>query len=64
MALKLTPLNFKEYYEVTGNGFVRLKGFRIGIEHIIRSYQEGYAPEQITQEFPGVSLETVYATLT
>ncbi|MCP4106282.1 MAG: DUF433 domain-containing protein [Desulfobacteraceae bacterium] len=64
MGLKLTPLNFREYYEIIGNGVVRLKGFRIGIEHIIRSYQEGYTPEQIIQEFPGVSLETVYATLT
>ncbi|QTA86311.1 DUF433 [Desulfonema magnum] len=64
MSLKLTPLNFKEHYEVIGNGIVRLKGFRIGIEHIVRSYHEGYSPEQITQEFPGVSLETVYATLT
>ncbi len=64
MTLKLNPLNFKEYYEITGSNIVRLKGFRIGIEHIVRSYHEGFTPEQITQEFPGVSLEAVYATLT
>ena len=64
MSLKLNPLNFKDYFEVTGSDFVRLKGFRIGIEHVVRSYHEGYTPEQITQEFPGVSLETVYAVLT
>jgi len=64
MSLKLTPLNFQEYFEIVGSGFVRLKGFRIGIEHIVKSYYEGYSPEQITQEFPGLGLETVYATLT
>ncbi len=64
MSLKLNPLNFQEYFEVTGSDTVRLKGFRIGIEHIVRSYHEGYTPEQITQEFPGVSLETVYIVLT
>ena len=64
MSLKLNPLKFQEYFEVIGSDIVRLKGFRIGIEHIVRSYHEGYTPEQITQEFPGVSLETVYATLT
>jgi uncharacterized protein (DUF433 family) len=63
MSLKLNPLNFQEYFEVIGSDIVRLKGFRIGIEHIVRSYHEGYTPEQITQEFPGVSLETVYAIL-
>lgn len=64
MNLKLNPLNFHEYFEVIGSDIVRLKGFRIGIEHIIRSYHEGFSPEQIAQEFPGVSLETIYATLT
>ena len=64
MSLKLNPLNFYEYFEIIGSDIVRLKGFRIGIEHIVRSYNEGYTPEQITQEFPGVSLETVYAALT
>lgn len=63
MTLKLNPLNFHNYFETTGSDILRLKGFRIGIEHIVGRYHEGYTPEQITQEFPGVSLETIYATL-
>ena len=64
MNLQLNSLNFQDYFEITGSDMIRLKGFRIGIEHIVRSYHEGYAPEQISQEFPGVSLEMIYATLT
>jgi len=64
MSLNLSSLDFKDYFETTEPGIVRLRGFRIGIEHIVRSYHEGYAPEQIIDEFPGVGLEMIYATLT
>ena len=63
VSLNLQSLNLQDYFEVIKPGFVRLKGHRIGIEHIVRSYQEGYTPEQMTQEFPGVGLEKIYATL-
>jgi uncharacterized protein (DUF433 family) len=62
--LKLNPLNFQDYFETIGTNILRLKGFRIGIEHIVGRYNEGYAPEQIAQEFPGVSLEIIYVALT
>ncbi|EDN70929.1 conserved hypothetical protein [Beggiatoa sp. PS] len=59
VSLNLQSLNLQDYFEVIKPGFVRLKGHRIGIEHIVRSYQEGYTPEQMTQEFPGVGLEKI-----
>ncbi|KPA15928.1 protein containing DUF433 [Candidatus Magnetomorum sp. HK-1] len=64
MKLNINPLNFKDYFEIFEPGVVRLKGYRIGIEHVIKSYQEGYSPEQIAQEYPGLNLEKIYATLT
>jgi len=46
MALQLRPINIEDYLEIQPN-MMRLKGYRIGIEHIVRYYQEGYTAEQI-----------------
>jgi uncharacterized protein (DUF433 family) len=63
--LPLHPLNLQDYFEVVPpRGLLRLKGHRLGIEHIVKYFHEGYSPEQIAQHFPGVSLEHIYATLT
>jgi uncharacterized protein (DUF433 family) len=62
--LELHPVNLEEYFETVSEGAVRIKGHRIGIEHIIERYHAGYTPEHIAQEFPGLSLEKIYATIT
>jgi uncharacterized protein (DUF433 family) len=43
---------------------IRLRGHRIGIEHIIESFNEGLSAARIRQQFPTLSLEQVYATIT
>lgn len=43
---------------------IRLKGHRIGIEHIVERYQDGFSPEQIVDDLPTLSLEEVYAAIT
>lgn len=43
--------------------YIRIQGHRIGIEHVVRLYNEYHSPEMIAQEFPGLSLEKIYATL-
>jgi len=42
---------------------IRVKGHRIGLEHIVERYREGYSAEQIAQEFPGVELPAIYAII-
>ena len=44
--------------------YIRIKGHRLGIEHVVRLYNEYCDPEQIAQHFPGLSLEKIYATIT
>jgi uncharacterized protein (DUF433 family) len=63
ISLEIHPLDLQDYFETVAPGAVRIKGHRIGIEHIVRHYYEGYSPEQIAQEFPGLSLEKIYATI-
>jgi len=42
---------------------IRLKGHRIWIDDVVNCYHQGYSPEQIASEFPGLKLETLYATI-
>lgn len=54
----------EDYFEFLGPDQIRIKGHRIGIEHVIERYQEGASPEQIALTFPGLSLEAIEATIT
>jgi uncharacterized protein (DUF433 family) len=53
-----------QYFDFVSEEVIRIKGHRLGIEHILAYYQDGYAPEQIAQEFPGLGLEIIYGTIT
>jgi len=58
------PVHLEDYFEVQEPGAIRIKGHRIGIEHVVERYHNGLSPEQIAQDLPGLSLEKVYATIT
>jgi uncharacterized protein (DUF433 family) len=53
----------EDYLESVGTDMIRVKGHRIGLEHIVERYQEGYSPEQIALDFPGLDLEQVYGII-
>ena len=57
-------MQLEGYLDVVGPDEIRLRGHRIGIEHVIEYFKTGYSPEQITEMFPGVALEQVYAAIT
>jgi uncharacterized protein (DUF433 family) len=57
-------MQLEDYFDFLGPDVIRLKGHRINIEHIVRCYHDGYSPEQIASEFPGLSLEQIHATIT
>ncbi len=54
---------FEDYFEFLGPDAIRIKGHRLGIEHVIERYREGNTPDDIARLFPGLSLEIIYATL-
>lgn len=63
MAAPLTtirPLLVDEYLEIVSEDDIRVKGHRIGLEHIVQRYHEGYSPEQIALDFPGLELKAIY----
>ena len=57
-------MQLEEYLDIQGPYVVRIKGHRIGLEHIVECYQEGFSPEEIALDFPGLSLEKIYAVIT
>ena len=57
-------MQLEDYLDFVNPDIIRLKDHRIGIEHVVERYRDGYSPEQIAQDFPGLSLEHVYATIT
>lgn len=61
--LELHLLPMEQYLEHAGPDNIRVKGHRIGLEHIVERYQEGYSPEQIALDFPGLDLQQVYGII-
>jgi uncharacterized protein (DUF433 family) len=56
-------MRLEDYFDFLGPNVIRIKGHRINLEDIVDYYHEGYSPEQIAQEFPGLSLEKIHATI-
>ena len=57
-------MQIEDYFDFDEPDAIRIKGHRIGIEHVLAYYRDGFSPEQIAQEFPGLSLEKIQATIT
>jgi uncharacterized protein (DUF433 family) len=57
-------MQLEGYFDFISERDIRLKGHRIGIDNILDYYLEGYTPEEIGANFPDLSLEQIYATIT
>lgn len=55
--------HLEEYLEITPNRILVI-GHRVGLEQIVRAYRDGATAENIALDFPGLSLEIIYAALT
>src|SRR5262245_50628150 len=56
-------MRLEDYFDVLPNGAIRLKGHRIGLEHVVGLYRDGLTAEEIAAAFSGTSLEQVHATI-
>ncbi|MFN8491060.1 MAG: DUF433 domain-containing protein [Caldilineaceae bacterium] len=61
--LPLLPIDVAQYLDIQAPDDIRIKGRRIGLEHIIYAYNEGYSPEQIANKFPGLDLKIIYTLI-
>ncbi len=51
------------YLDFSLPNYIRIKGHRLGIEHVLDYYKDGYKAQEITKEFPGLSLDKVEAVI-
>jgi uncharacterized protein (DUF433 family) len=57
-------MRLEDYFDFFDNPYaIRIKGRRIGLEHIVERYKEGQNPEQIADYFDDLPLESVYAAI-
>ncbi|WP_445246166.1 DUF433 domain-containing protein [Microcoleus sp. OTE_8_concoct_300] len=57
-------MQLEDYFEFLTPEDIRIKGTRVGIEHILYEYiHRGQTPEAIAQNFPTVTMAQVYATI-
>lgn len=57
-------LQLEDYFNFLAPNDIRLKGSRIGIETVLYEYiYRARTPEEISQTYPTLTLEQVYATI-
>ena len=57
-------MELESYFDFINENAIRIKGHRIGIEHVLRDYCEGASPEEILLRYPTLTLEKIHATIT
>jgi uncharacterized protein (DUF433 family) len=57
-------MQLEDYFDFLSPDDIRIKGHRIGIEHVLYDYiHNAMSPDELAQRFPTLSLEEIYATL-
>lgn len=51
------------YLESHSSDDIRVRGTRVGVEHVLEAYLAGSLPEEIALEFPTVTLEQLHGTI-
>ena len=57
-------MELESYFDFINENAIRIKGHRIGIEHILEDYLEGTSPEELLLRYPTLNLEKIHATIT
>lgn len=45
------------------DGFIRLSEHRIGLQHLVFYYNEGYSPEMLAEHYPTLSLAHIHKVI-
>ncbi len=51
------------YLEVHASDDVRIRGTRVGLEHLVWAYNDGFTAEELAMQYRTVTLEQVHAVL-
>lgn len=57
-------MRLEDYFDFLSPDDIRIKGHRIGIEHVLHEYIENsLTPQALVERFPSLSLEQIHATI-
>lgn len=57
-------MQLEDYFDFLEDPYaIRIKGRRIGLEHVVERYKEGQTAEQIAAYFDDLPLESIYAAI-
>jgi uncharacterized protein (DUF433 family) len=54
----------KSYVRADEHGVMRVGNSRVMLDSVVASFEQGYSPETIQQQYPALSLEEVYGAIT
>jgi uncharacterized protein (DUF433 family) len=54
----------KTYVRLDEHGAYRIGSTRVMLDSVVGAYQQGHSPETIRQQYPALSLEEVYGSIT
>lgn len=57
-------MQLEAYFEFLSPDDIRIKGHRVGIDTVLEPFLNGFSPEVIATDYPELSLEKIYATIT
>ncbi|MGD1855842.1 MAG: DUF433 domain-containing protein [Leptolyngbyaceae cyanobacterium] len=57
-------MQLTDYFDFLSPDDIRIKGHRIGIDTVLEAFLNGFSPESIAADYPELSLEKIYATIT
>lgn len=63
VSIPVEPLQVAALLDILAPDDVRIRGHRLGIEHLVFAFNRGESAEEIVQRFPGLDLRTVYTLL-
>jgi uncharacterized protein (DUF433 family) len=56
-------MRLEDYLDFLAPDVIRLRGHRIGLEHVVEAHKEGETPEQIAAYYKSIPLEQIYAVI-
>jgi uncharacterized protein (DUF433 family) len=56
-------MQLPEFLTRQPSGSIRLTGHRIALEHVVYVYNQGYSPEMILGQFPGLPLALIHKVI-
>jgi uncharacterized protein (DUF433 family) len=56
-------MNLPSFLEQDSDGFVQVAGHRIGFQHLVHYYNEGFSPETLACEYPSLLLAEIHKVI-